>query len=130
MKNQKIYFLIVIQAIGLNIINAQNKSDNFAMEVINNSINAMGGKNLLQSIKTLYTDSETEMEGRKVNWIVKEMLPNKGSFQVVYQGRTVYQNWFNGKVGHELINGEKKIADQEEFKDKEFKKISLMNLII
>lgn len=122
MKNQKIYFLIVIQAIGLNIINAQNKSDNFAIEVINNSINAMGGKNLLQSIKTLYTDSETEMEGRKVNWIVKEMLPNKGSFQVIYQGRTVYQNWFDGKVGHELINGEKKIADQEEFKDKEFKK--------
>jgi len=122
MKKQKLVFFLVLQIIGISLTNAQKKTDNSAVEIINKSIEAMGGKDLLQRIETLYTDSETEMEGRKVNWIVKEMLPNKGSFQIIYQDRTVYQNWFNGKLGYELIHGEKKLANQEEFKDKEYKK--------
>ncbi|MBG6187073.1 hypothetical protein [Flavobacterium sp. CAN_S2] len=121
MKKQQLFFLLLLHIIGLNFANAQKLSDNAAIEIVNKSIDAMGGQKLLQSIKTLYTDSETEMQGRKVNWIVKEMLPNKGSFQIIYQGRTVYQNWFNGKIGYELNNGEKKLADQEEFKDKKYK---------
>lgn len=95
MKKQQLFVLLLLNIIGLNFANAQKLSDNAAIEIVNKSIDAMGGQKLLKSIKTLYTDSETEMQGRKVNWIVKEMLPNKGSFQIIYQGRTVYQNWFN-----------------------------------
>jgi hypothetical protein len=64
----------------------------------------------------------TEMEGRQVHWITKEMLPNKGSFQIVYNNRIVFQNWYDGENGYESVNGEKTKADESEFKDKKFKR--------
>ena len=66
---------------GQNLIEVKNAND-----VVENAISALGGKEYLLSIKTLYTDISTEMEGRQVNWVTKEMLPNKGSFQIVYDG--------------------------------------------
>src|SRR5258705_13939676 len=104
-------------------INAQSNVDTLtSLKIINNSIEAMGSLEYLKSIKTLYTDLKTEMEGRQVHWIVKEMLPNKGSFQITYNDRIVYENWFDGKKGFEIVNGTKKKADKEEFKDKLYKK--------
>jgi hypothetical protein len=122
MKLLNIYIVLGIHLLSLNILNAQKNNILDAVEIVNKSIDAMGGKENLESIKTLYTDSRTEMEGRQVNWIVKEMLPNKGTFQVVYNNRTVYQNMYDGKNGYEISNGEKKKADDEEFKDKKYKK--------
>ncbi|MBA3674559.1 MAG: hypothetical protein H0W75_06320 [Chitinophagaceae bacterium] len=104
-------------------INAQTKVDSLtALKIITNSIEAMGGIEYLKSIKTLYTDTKTEMEGRQVHWIVKEMLPNKGSFQIVYNNRVVYSEWFDGNKGYNISNGNKKKTDKEEFKDKLYKK--------
>lgn len=122
MKSVNIYILLSIQIISLNLLSAQKNDSKSALEVINNSIEAMGGKENLKDIKTLYTDIRTEMEGRQVNWIVKEMLPNKGTFQIVYEGRVVFQNMFDGENGYEIVNGEKKKADKDEFKDKKYKK--------
>jgi len=62
------------------------------------------------------------MEGRKVNWITKEMLPNKGAFQIVYQGRTVFQNFYDGEKGYEVSEGKRQLADQADFSDKKFRK--------
>jgi hypothetical protein len=120
MKVIKLFFLFFF----LNLdINAQTDSDTLtALKIINKSIDAMGGEAYLKSIKTLYTDIKTEMEGRQVHWIVKEMLPNKGSFQITYKDRIVYETWFDGKKGFEIENGNKKRADKEEFKDKFYKK--------
>ncbi len=104
-------------------INAQTSIENVtATEIINNSIEAMGGLEYLKSIKTLYTNIKTEMEERQVHWIVKEMLPNKGSFQISYNDRIVYESWFDGKKGFEIVNGNKKKADKEDYKDKFYKK--------
>lgn len=89
-----------------------------ALSIIKNSIEARGGESLLRSIKMLYTNSKTEMEGREVNYITKEMLPNKGTFTILYKGRVVFQNWFDGKKAFEIVNGEVKKADLAEFKDK------------
>lgn len=93
-----------------------------ANDVLENAIAVLGGKDYLLSIKTLYTDISTEMEGRKVHWIIKEMLPNKGAFQIVYNGRIVFQNWYDGRTGYEIVNGEKQKANPEEFKAKKYKK--------
>jgi hypothetical protein len=97
---------------------SQNTHETKAKEIIERAIDATGGKDLLSSIKTLYTKSSTVMDGRNVNYITKEMAPNMGSFEIEYQGRIVYRSWFDGKTGYETVNGEKKVADQEEFKDK------------
>jgi hypothetical protein len=120
MKLFKLLFLLIFINIKLT---AQIKNDNTnALNIVNLSIEAMGGLEYLKSIKTLYTNTKTEMEGRQVHWIVKEMLPNKGSFQIEYNNRIIYQNWFNGKKGFEIVNGEKKKADKNDFKDKLYKK--------
>jgi hypothetical protein len=62
------------------------------------------------------------MEGRTANWVVKEIKPNIGSFEIVYGQRVVFKSWYDGKLGYNLSNGEKMLADQENFKDKLFKK--------
>ena len=119
----KLVTIIVIQFFCSHFSNAQSKTDSIdAYTIINNSIEAIGGKEYLQTIKTLYTDTKTEMEGREVHWIVKEMVPNKGSFQITYKNRRIYESWFNGRKGFEIINGTKKKADDDEFKNKAFKK--------
>jgi hypothetical protein len=68
------------------------------------------------------TPTAAGMEARQVHWITKEMPPNKGAFQIVYNGRIVFQNWYDGNTGYEIVNGEKRKADPEEFKDKKYKK--------
>ena len=97
---------------------SQNTNEAKAKEIIEKAINATGGKKLLSSIKTLYSKSSTVMDGRNVNYITKEMAPNLGSFEIEYENRIVFRSWFDGKTGYETVNGQKKIADQDEFKDK------------
>lgn len=122
-KSAQILPLLLLQLFLFFTAFAQKPADiKNAREVINNVITAMGGKEYLLTIKTLYTDMSTEMEGRQVHWITKEMLPNKGSFQIVYNNRIVFQNWYDGENGYELVNGEKTKADENEFKDKKFKR--------
>ena len=109
--------LIMVKSVtGQSLIQVKNAND-----VLENAITALGGKDYLLSVKTLYTDISTEMEGRQVHWITKEMLPNKGSFQIVYNDKTVFKNWYDGETGYELADGEKRKADPEEFKAKKHK---------
>lgn len=56
MKSVNIYILLSIQIISLNLLSAQKNDSKSALEVINNSIEATGGKENLKDIKTLYTD--------------------------------------------------------------------------
>lgn len=106
------------------ILNVQSQKPSAAKAemVINKSITAMGGINVLKNIQTLFCNSATSMEGHDVNWVTKEMLPNKGSFEIVFQDRTVYKGWFNGKTGYELVEGKKQESNPEEHKDKNYKK--------
>ena len=114
--------ILCFLAVCIGVANGQSGQRTLrANDIINKAIDAMGGKAYLQSIKTLYTDFKTNMDGHDVDWIIKEMLPNKGSFAIIYQGRTVYKNWFDGQQGYELAGGEKK-ADTGDFDDKPYKK--------
>lgn len=102
---------------------AQEKSDSLdAYAIINKAIEARGGKDFLQSIKTLYTVTKTSINGIEVHWIVKEMFPNKGSFQIAQNNRMIYQSWYDGSNGFEIVNGIKKKQFPEENKDKPYKK--------
>ncbi|MDR3024038.1 hypothetical protein [Chryseobacterium sp.] len=119
---------IVSMITASNQLFSQISSENNALQIIEKAIQARGGKELLSSIKTLYSKSETVMDGRNVHWITKEMVPNKGSFEIEYQGRIVYKSWFDGKTGYELVNGERKLADPAEFKDKADRKYIINEL--
>lgn len=114
--------ITVFMMLASSLLFSQTEKTNKAREVIYHAIDAKGGLEVLESIKTLYSNSETVMDGRNVNWITKELAPNKGRFEIVYQGRTVYASFYDGKTGYEIINGQKTLADQESFKDKNFRK--------
>lgn len=114
-----LFALLFILSVNLS---AQTRESLTTSQIIQKAIDAVGGKEYLQTINTLYCDISTEMEGRKVHWITKEMLPNKGAFQIVYNDRIVFQNFYDGETGYEFVNGEKQKADPREFKDKQYKK--------
>ena len=123
MKVTKLIALLAFPAFFACTVFAQTSDNHLsARDVIHKTIEAMGGKEVLLSVKTLYTDMSTEMEGRQVDWITKEMLPNIGSFEIVYNNRVVYKDWYDGTTGYELSDGKKVKADPDEFKDKKFKK--------
>lgn len=119
MLNFKLSFSL-ITILFLSIISyGQEKSKNVdAWWVISKSIEAMGGEPLLRSIKTLKTEMATQMEGNPVTWVTKEMLPNKGAFQIIYDKRVVYEDWFNGQKGFETVNGEIKEIERASLADK------------
>lgn len=111
---------------SINIFSQNSESK--ARDIIEKSITVKGGKDVLTNVKTLYSKSETTMDGREVFWITKEMAPNKGSFEIEYQGRIVYKSFYDGKNGYEIIKGEKKLADQDEYKDKKYRKYIMNEL--
>lgn len=93
-----------------------------AQGILHKAIEAQGGTAFLKSIKTIYTNTVTVMDGIPVNWVVKEMLPNKGAFQVVNNNRVLYQSWFDGKNGFEIVNGKRRKQYTDELSDKLIKK--------
>ncbi len=93
-----------------------------AYAVMDKAIEARGGREFLQTIKTISTVTKTISNGIELNWMVKEMLPNKGSFQIAQNNRLIYQSWYNGKAGFEIVNGKKKKQVDQENKDRPYKK--------
>jgi hypothetical protein len=93
-----------------------------ARQIIEKSIEAQGGRQALGNIRTVYTEFQTTMEGHDVHYVIKEMLPNKGSFEIVYQGRTVYKSIFDGEHGFEFSQGKKTAEPPDDNKDKLYKK--------
>lgn len=122
----KIIFTVSILLFFKGLTFSQHNESNKSNQIIEKAIEAKGGKELFKSIKTMYSNSETVMDGRHVRWVTKEMIPNKGSFDIIHKGRLVYKSFYDGTTGYEVVNGIKKKADQEEFKDKNYRK-NIMN---
>lgn len=123
-KNRLMKTIFLSMMISVSVFGkAQTSSDTLtARAIIEKYIEKIGGKEYLQGIQTLYTSLNTEMEGREVEWIVKEMKPNKGSFEISYKGNIVYRSFFNGKKGYEVDAKGSKKSDSDKHKDKLFKK--------
>jgi hypothetical protein len=102
---------------------AQAWSDTLsALAVMDRAIMARGGREVLQSVHTISTVTKTTTDGIGIQWIVKEMLPNKGSFQIAQNNRFIYQSWYDGAAGFQILKGVKKKQFPEENKDRPYKK--------
>ena len=101
---------------------ANEKDTISAQEIVKKYIDAEGGFAELKKISTVYTEMKGIMDGRNVTLIIKEMLPNKGGFEIVYQDRVVYKEFFDGMSGFRYEDGNKIPAAPEEFADKLDKK--------
>jgi len=114
---KSIFALILLSFLFIHQSFSQEKALT-ALQILNKSIDAIGGEKLLRTVKTRYTDDETTMKGSKVHWIVKVMLPNKGLFQIVYNDTILYQSGFDGKTGFETRGDTKVPAEPTKFLDK------------
>jgi hypothetical protein len=123
MKVLPLFIFLVIQYSSTDKLFAKDTTGNdSATIVIENAVVAMGGKEYLSSIRTLYTDMSVQTEGKAIHWIKKDMLPNKSIFEVVNNDKTVFYQCFNGTKGYELLNSNKLEQDAEELKDKKKQK--------
>ena len=104
------------------VINTAYSQQLTAQQIIEKSIKAQGGRAILENVRTLRTEYKAQLEGRNVTYVIKEMAPNKGSFEIVYEDRVVYKEFFNGTAGFRYERGRKVPADSAEFKDKLFRK--------
>lgn len=116
------HLLLIALLIGVPKHSVGQSTDSQSKAIVENAIKAMGGMVFLKSVKTLYSDCKTQMNGLDVNWITKEMVPDKGSFAVVFQGNTVYRSWYDGTNGYEIVDGKKQLADQKAYEDKKYRK--------
>ncbi len=91
-------------------------------KILAKSIEAQGGKEFLQSIRSIYTTSSTVANGIPVNWVVKEMEPNKSAVQLINNHRIMYQSWFDGKNGYEIVQGKKRKQFPAELQDNHIRK--------
>lgn len=102
---------------------AQQTRDSLsALAIMDRAIAARGGRALLQSVQTISTIAKTETDGIVVNWIVKEMSPNKGAFQIAQNNRLLYQSWYDGSNGFQIVKGVKKKQLPQENKDRPYKR--------
>lgn len=119
MKKQLLLFPILVLFYSLSTLAQDTLS---ARQILEKNIEAQGGRATLQSIQTVYTEFTTRIQGHDCHIVIKEMLPNKGTFEIVYQGRTVYKSVFDGKQGFDIQNGKKVPEPADDNKDKFYKK--------
>ena len=100
----------------------QNNDSLSALAVMDKAIAAKGGRESLLSVKTISSITKTTNDGIAINWIAKEMAPNKASFQIAQNNRLLYQSWYDGSKGFQIMNGVKKKQFPEENKDKPYKR--------
>lgn len=108
MKNSKLIFLLVILVLSFDSTLAQKENTGItADEVINKAIKALGGKDYLLSVNSLYTNMTFNANNQKFNIITKEKTPNKTSTTIYLNDSIVYKYVFNGNNGYQIVDGEK-----------------------
>ena len=99
--------------------------------VINTYFEAIGGKDKVAAVKTLFMSSNATVQGMVLNLTTKASAPNKTSMVVSGMGQILSKQVFNGKTGYSEGQGQHKEMTAEEvakatartsvFKDSKFK---------
>ena len=82
--------------------------------VIDNYLNAIGGKDKVKAVNTLLVHYQAEMQGQKLDMTTKAMAPNKRGMTMNMMGMTVMKQVFDGEKGYMEQQGRKKEMEQKE----------------
>ncbi|OUS01691.1 peptidase M16 [Flavobacteriales bacterium 33_180_T64] len=96
-----------------------------AQKVIDNYINAVGGKSNLEKVNTVLNNADVTIQGApyKPKAIIKAMAPNKISMEMVIEGMgTVMKQKFDGASGYQEQQGMKIPMTDEQISDKQAEK--------
>ncbi|NCT19049.1 MAG: insulinase family protein [Flavobacteriia bacterium] len=78
-----------------------------AETVLNNYINAIGGKSKLEGVNTLFTSANAEMQGMQLRMELKSTNSNKNSLAILMGGMAMQKTIFNGQTGYTMAQGQK-----------------------
>jgi predicted Zn-dependent peptidase len=82
-----------------------------AMDVVNNYVKAIGGKEKLETVKSMLTNADITIQGVPMSpkGVIKAMAPNMYSMEMSIEGMgTVMKQSFNGETGYMEQQGQKR----------------------
>ncbi|MEE4197670.1 MAG: insulinase family protein [Bacteroidales bacterium] len=85
-----------------------------AQTVIDNYVEAVGGKEKLAAMEDITVNASTEMSGMKINQVTYQKAPNKYSMKMSMNGNVITEQKFNGEVAVvKSFQGEQKIEGEQ-----------------
>ncbi|PKP25418.1 MAG: peptidase M16 [Bacteroidetes bacterium HGW-Bacteroidetes-2] len=78
-----------------------------AETVLNDYINAIGGKSKLEGVNTLFTSANAEMQGMQLGMEMKSTKSNKNSLAILMGGMAMQKTIFDGQNGYSMAQGQK-----------------------
>ena len=82
--------------------------------IVDNYVNAIGGKAKVDAVKTIFITYEAKMQGQVLNMEVKAKAPNKKMMKMSMMGMTMMKNVFDGEKGYMESQGQKKPFEGKE----------------
>jgi zinc protease len=98
--------------------NAPVKTDVTGAQVIDSYIKAIGGKEALDKVKSVYSTGKMEIMGQKLDFSVKQMVPNKEMIEIKLGAQTAMKEMFDGSTGYRMQMGNKQDLSPDEVKEK------------
>ncbi len=86
--------------------------------IVDGYVSAIGGKEKVDAVKTVYQKMEAEIQGQKLSMSVKQMYPNKEAMEVSMMGMVMQKGVFNGEIGYNEVRGQKIELTEEEVEKK------------
>lgn len=90
-----------------------------AYSIVEDYLKAIGGKEELKKVNSLYETISMEIQGRDIEGISKKMLPNKSVQEMKMGEMTVYKKSFNGINGYAGQMGQNTDMTMDEIKDEQ-----------
>ena len=87
-----------------------------AEKVVDNYINAIGGKDKVMAVKTTLIVANATIQGTPIVLTIKASAPNKTSQIISVQGNTMQKTVFDGEKGYSEARGQRKALDGEALK--------------
>ncbi len=76
--------------------------------VIDNYLNAIGGKDKIDALKSMISKAQATMQGMTLDMETKVVSPNKFTMTMSMAGNVMSKQSFNGEAGYALAMGQKK----------------------
>ena len=117
------YFDKYANAVAKPVFNKAIPEGMTALDVVDNYIKAIGGKDMLLNVNTLVSNMDVTLPGApfKPMAISKQMMPNKISFEMKAnmggQTMSLMKRNFSGKKGYMEQQGQKMVMDEKEIEE-------------
>ncbi len=85
-------------------------------KVLNDYIKAIGGKNKLETVNTVFSSASASMQGMQLGMEMKTTTKNKMSQAILMGGMPMQKTVFNGETGYSMAQGQKTQFDEKQIK--------------